>query len=305
MMKVDVVFILGPSDKFHPINAPKFTLPFLNVPLLNSSMNYLCPVASKIFIVCLEEHSLLASTMLKEYKIPIEVISTSSYEGMGYILNKLTKRITSDIFIMTKGDIYAQEPLIPLLEGFTLSNDDIYAIAERSNAQCPILCIDSQNKLVGTQEGKIPLIKNGKIKVTTELAMRDFYIIRTACLGQLDESLYRFKINVIPHLIKENKRIRIGEGQILQIKDFNDYVKQLDIKNTLLGCSDGTEYNLIDDTCEVEDGAHIENSIIGSNVKIGNNTILIRSIVMDFAEISNNRKYERCIVDSNNGIYKY
>lgn len=196
-MKIDTVFIIGPSDQLHPLPLPKFQLPFLNVPLLNLSVNYLTPIASKIFIVCLENQTETISHMMKDCKVPFEIIFTSSYEGMAFILNTLQTKITTDYFILNKGDIYGQEPLKPMIEGFILSNDDIYASVERTNSSGTTMSLDLSNRLIGCQEDKIPFIKNFKMKVTTEFVFKDFYIIRKSAVKQLDLSLYGFKNNVI------------------------------------------------------------------------------------------------------------
>lgn len=304
-MKIDIVFIIGPSEKLHPLGLPKFQLPFLNVPLLNLSVNYITPIASKIFLVCLKNQTSTIIQMLKDCKIPYEIIETPSYEGMAYNLNSLQKKITSQYFIMCKGDIYGQEPLRPMLEGFILSNDDVYASLERTTSNGLTLSLDSSNRLIGFQENRIPFIKNTKMRVTTEFIFKDFFIIRTSSLGKLDNSLYGFKNNVIPHLIKNKVRIRVGENSIFQVRNFKNYTKQIDFKNTILGLSDGTEYNLIDNECDISEDSHVENSIIGGNVTIEGKTSIISSVIMKNAILTEGQRYERCIVDSNSNTYKY
>lgn len=304
-MKIDSVFIIGPSDQLHPLSQPKFQLPFLNVPLLNLSLNYLAPVTSRIFIVCLKTQTETIAHMIKDCKIPFEIISTGSYEGMAYILNTLQSKIQTEYFILNKGDIYGQEPLKPMIEGFMLSNDDIYASLERSSSNDVVMSLDPLNRLVGFQENKIPFIKNSKMKVTTEFVLKDFYIIRKASFGYLDSNLFGFKNNVIPYLIENKVKIRVGENSIFQVNNFKKYARQIDFKNTLLGLMDGTEYNLIDNKCEINEDAHIENSIIGANVNIRGKTTIISSVIMPNAVLKENHKYERCVVDSESNIFKF
>ena len=101
-MKVDVVIVIGPTNNFQPLTQPKFKLPFVNVPLLKLSVNYLIPYAFRIFIICLEEYLEEIKLMLNDYKIPIEIIKTQSYEGMGYIFNILKRKIKTEFFILSK-----------------------------------------------------------------------------------------------------------------------------------------------------------------------------------------------------------
>ena len=68
---------------------------------------------------------------------------------------------------------------------------------------------------------------------------------------------------------------------------------------------DGTKYNLIDNRCEISEHAHIENSIIGSNVNVDGKTTIINSVIMPNAILKESQRYERCIVDSNSNVYKY
>jgi NDP-sugar pyrophosphorylase family protein len=304
-MKIDTVFIIGPSEQLHPLALPKFQLPFLNVPLLNLSVNYLTPISSKMFIVCLENQIDIISQMMKDCKVSFEIISTSSYEGMAYILNTLHNKITTEYFILNKGDIYGQEPLKPMIEGFILSNDDIYASVERTNINGLTMSLDPLNRLVGFNEDRIPFIKNFKMRVSTEFVFKDFFIIRKSSIGKLDQHLYGFKSNVIPHLIKNKVKIRVGENSIFQVKNFRNYVMQIDFKNTILGLMDGTEYNLVDSRCEISEEAHIENSIIGTNAIIEGRTTVSSSIIMKNSILKENQRYERCVVDSNNKVYKY
>lgn len=304
-MKVDIVFILGPSEQMYPLTAPKFSLPFLNVPLLTLSIRYLAPVASKIFIACLEEHHTDILRIVKDCRIPIEFVQTASYEGMSYVLGIIGKKISTPYFIMSKGDIYGQEPIRPLLEGFIMTGDDLYIKVEKSTSDNKIMCIDQQNRLVGFDDEEIPFIKNSKIRVTTEFVMKDFFIIKKSSILDLEDSLYGFKNNVIPHLIQDDKIVRLGENTIFQVLKFTDYIKQIHFKNTMLGCTDGTEYNLINADCEIDESNSVHNSIIGSNVKIGINAVIKESIIMDNAEISDKARYHRCILDSSNQTYKF
>ncbi|ELA41388.1 uncharacterized protein VICG_01629 [Vittaforma corneae ATCC 50505] len=304
-MKMDCVIILGPSGEFHPLvteEFPKFTLPFMNTPLINLSLNYLVPFASKFFIVCLEKHVKTVNEIL-ECAVPIEFITTTSYEGMGFIINILKPRIKTSHFIMCKGDIYGLEPLKALLESFIKSNDDLYVSISKSSKESPIMCIDTMNYLKMYNSNEIPLLKNQKYLVTIEYYIKDFFIFKTSGLGTLDNSLYCFKNNVLPFLIQNKLRIRVGENMIVQIRSMEDYLSQLDFKNHLLGSLESYVYNLVDPECHLADNIEIEDSVIGANVIIGDGCVVKRSIIMDDAVIQNDCHIESCIVGRGCVIY--
>jgi NDP-sugar pyrophosphorylase family protein len=304
-MKVDVVFIIGPTNNFQPLTQPKFKLPFVNVPLLKLSVNYLFPYASRIFIVCLEKYSEEIKLMLNDYKIPIEIIKTQSYEGMGYILNILKNKIKSDFFILSKGDIYGKEPILPLLTGFSALNDDLYVSIEKSNKKDTLICINFENKLISYNPEEVKIVN--QMKMTVDYVVKDFYLIKKRLLKSVEftNDLYGFKKNVIPYLINQNLNIRVGENCIFQVRNIKDYLKQLNFKNLIQNTNESNEFNLIDQNIMLSNGVKIRNSIIGSNVKLGYKTEVNRSIIFDNVELMSEVKYENCIVDSENLIYKF
>jgi len=304
-MKIDCVVILGPSGEFHPFvteDCPKFTLPFMNIPLINLTLNYFCPFASKVFIVCLEKYVKRLGEFLR-YDVPVEIVTTASYEGMGYILNMIRDRIRTSHFILCKSDLYGLEPLNALLESFIHSDDDIYVSITKKSKDSPVMCIDSTNYLRMYNSTEIPTLKGQRYLLTFEYAIKDFFIIKTNCFESLDSSLYCFKNNILPFLIQSKLKVRTGENMIMQIKDMDDYLTQLDIKNHLLGSSESYVYNLIDSECRISDNVDIVGSIVGSKVIIGNGTVVKNSIVMDGSVIQNDCNIESCIIGKGCIIY--
>lgn len=297
-MKLDCVVILGPSGEFHPFvteDFPKFTLPFMNIPLLNLTLNYLCPFASKVFIVCLEKYVKKLGDFLK-YDVDIEIVTTPSYEGMGFILNMLKGRIKTPRFVLCKADLYGLEPLNTFLESCMHSDDDIYVSIIKTKKESPVMCIDSKNYLKMYNSSEIPTMKGQRYLLTKEYAIKDFFIIKSDCIFPIDRSLYCFKNNILPFLIQIKLKIRVGENMVMQIKDMDDYMVQFDVKNHLLGSSESYVYNLVDSECLVSDNVEIEDSIIGSNVVIGNGCVIKKSIVMDGTVIENDCNIESCII---------
>lgn len=304
-MKIDCAIVLGPSGEFHPLvtdEFPKFTLPFMNTPLINLTLNYLTPLASKFFIVCLEKHVKKVNETI-ECDVPMEFITTTSYEGMGYIINVLKPRISTSYFVMCKGDIYGLEPLKALLESFIKSNDDLYVSISKSSGVSPIMCIDTANYLKMYNRNDIPLLKNQKYFITLEYYVKDFFIFKTGGLGTLDISLYCFKNNVLPHLIQSKLKIRVGENMIMQVRNMEDYLSQLSFKNHLLGSFESYVYNLVDPECHLSDNIEIEDSIIGANVTIGSRSVIKKSIIMDGAVIQSDCLIELCVIGRECVIY--
>lgn len=302
-MKVDCIIVLGPSGELHPLvseRAQKFSLPFLNIPLLNLSINYLTPHASRIFVFCLEKHESAVREMIKVCEVSIDVITTGSYEGMAHILSVARSRLQSSHFIMCKGDIYGLEPLRPLLESFVDLDADVYVSIDECLEDGSLMCLDSCNylRMYGTEE--FPFIKNERLNLTTRFSLKDFYIIKTTVLEELHsmpENFYSFKSNIIPHLIRLNKRIKVSENMILQIRSTKDYASQLDLKNSLAGprCR---AYNLIDSSCTIKGGALVEDSIIGEECLVGQGCRIRRSILMNNVEVGPNSTIDSCIVSS-------
>lgn len=302
---MDCIIILGPSGEFHPLTTddfPKFALPFMNIPLINLSINYLTPFASRFFIVCLEKFVKKIDEILV-CNVPVEMITTTSYEGMGYILNLLRHKLKTTYFIMCKGDIYGLEPLNALIESFMKSEDDMYVSIIKTTKESPVLCIDSLNYLKMYNSEEIPILKNQKYFVTTEYAIKDFYIIKLSSFGMLESSLYCFKNNILPFLLQKRIKIRVGENMIVQIKSLTEYQSQLELKNHLLGSSESYAYNLIDPECELSSNIDIEDSIIGANVVIEGGSSIKNSIIMDNTIVKMDCQLDSCIIGRDCIIY--
>lgn len=304
-MKIDCVVILGPSGEFHPLvteDAPKFTLPFMNIPLINLTLNYLSPFASKIFIACLEKHVKKVREHLN-HDVPVEFITTVSYEGMGHILNLVRRRIKTSHFVLCKGEVYGLEPLNSLIESFAKSDDDLYISIVKSDKDSPPMCIDSMNYLRMYNSYDIPLLKNQRCLMTIEYSIKDFYIVKTGSFDMLDGSLYCFKNNILPFLIQNKLKIRICENMVLQIKNMSDYISQLDLKNHLLGSSESYAYNLLDPECRLHSNVEVEDSIIGAKAIISDGSTIRRSIIMEDAIIEEDCLLDSCIVGRGSVIH--
>lgn len=304
-MKLDCVIILGPPGELHSLvtdDSPKFVLPFLNVPLINLTVNYLNPIASKIFIVCLEKYfkkvkHVIQNNKCTEYPhVSIELITTVSYEGMSYVLNTLSSRIKSPYFIMCKGDIYGSEPLTPILDSFLQSGDDIYvSIIENLTNEKKTMCVDSKRYLRTFNCDEVPFIRNARYKLTRKFDIKDFFIIKTRCIeNPIEDTLYCFKNNIIPYLLEKNVKIRVRKNKILQIKSMEDYVSQLDFKNMIK--ADGGIYNMFETDTVISDSAFVEDSVIGARTVIGRNSVIKRSIIMENVIIGEGCIIEHCII---------
>lgn len=283
-MKLDCVIVLGPSGEFYPlINSvtQKFKLPFLNTPLLNLTINYLYPNASKIFIFCLKKYLKIVLELTKDYKIPIFIQTTDSYEGMSHILSVAKKLITTSHFILCKGDIYGLESLSEIIDGFINLDADVYAPLSRTSDDGSLICLDALNYLKMYDQEEIPFIKGEKIVLTTEFIFKDFFILKKSIIENLPENFYSFKSNVLQHFIKLKLKIKCMENKIFQIRNMNDYLTQLDFKNKLIGIGKTFSYNLIEESCIIEDKTTIEDSIIGADCIIGHGSIIKRSIIMN------------------------
>lgn len=301
-MRLDCVIILGPPGELHSLatdDCPKAALTFLNVPLINLTVNYLNPVASKIFIICLEKYSKKILQVIKDGKHPepltasIEVITTASYEGMAYVLNNMSSRIMSPYFIMCKGDIYGAEPLHPILDEFLITGDDIYvSIVNNPSNEKKIMCIDSKRYLRTFNSEDIPFIRNSRYKITKRFDIKDFFVIKTKCIqNRIEDTLYCFKNNVIPYFLENGIKIKVMKDKILQVKTMESYSSQLDLKNAIKdGCG---IYNMFELDTFISDSAFVEDSIIGSRTVVGTNSTVKRSIIMENVIIG-----EGCIIDN-------
>jgi len=305
-MKVDCVIVLGPSGEFYPLvgeQTQKFSLPFLNTPLLNLSINYLSPHASKFLIFCLKKYEKDVCSLVTEYEVPIEIITTESYEGMSHILLTAKSKIASPFFVMCKGDIYGLEPLNPILESFMGVNADMYLSLNRNVEEGSLMCLDSSNYLKMYNSEDFPFIKNEKLILTTNFALKDFYIIKTSVLNVIPPNLYSFKSNIIPYLIRLNKRIKAIENMIFQIRNINDYLLQLELKNNLTDMKNTSSCNILDASCNIGECAVVEDSIIGENCLVGYKSIVKRSIIMDNSTVEPYCIIESCVI-GNNGYIK-
>lgn len=307
-MKVDCIIVLGPSGELYPLvseKTQKFALPFLNIPLLNLSVNYLSPHASRIFVFCLEKHASAVRKIVVDPGVPVEVITTSSYEGMSHVLAIARTKLRSSHFIMCKGDIYGLEPLRPLLESFVGLDADMYVSISKELGEGSLMCLDSCNYLRMYRTEDFPFVRNERMVLTTKFTLKDFYIIKTAVLADLQDApgnLYSFKGNIIPYLISLNKRIKASENMVLQIRNMDDYMSQLDFKNSLVEIPRSPPYNLIDSDCSIKGGALVEDSIIGEKCLVGQGCRIRRSILMSNVEIGPNSVVDSCIVSSDSII---
>lgn len=303
-MKMDCIIVLGPPGELHPLvseETQKFALPFLNTPLLNLSINYLSPHTSRILVFCLEKHAGAVREMVKECGVPIDVITTGSYEGMGHVLSVARQRLQSSHFIMCKGDIYGLEPLRPLLESFVSLDADMYASVDGGSGEGPLMCLDSCSYLRMYNTEEFPFVRNEKLVLTTRFSLKDFYIVKTAVLAELHDlpnSFYSFKSNIIPHFISLNKRIKVSENMVFQVRSMRDYMSQLDFKNSLAESLRPRTYNLIDSSCSIESSALVEDSILGEGCLVGQGCRIKRSILMSNVEIEPNSSIDSCIVSS-------
>lgn len=296
-MKVDILIVLSSDGEFHPFiseNHPKFKLPFLNVELLDLTLNYLAPCSAHTFIVCHESQSNTVVKMVSKRRNSIEVIPLKSFEGMSSVLNMMRKRISTNYFIMCKGDIYGLEPLNPVLKAAVETGDDLYCSVYKASKAGVVMCFDTENRLLMYNSKEFPFPKNGPIHCSIEYKLRDFFLVKTGAVGNFSENLFRFKDNVIPALIKSNKIIRLFENPICQITSMSDYMAQINFGK--IHCHHDRGRNLIGPNCFIEDGTVIEDSVIGSSVIIGRNVIIKRCVIMSGAEIKPNCVIEDSVI---------
>lgn len=300
-MKLDCVIVLGPSGEFYPLinsHTQKFKLPFLNTPLLNLSINYLSSNSSKIFIFCLSKHSKTVLKLTKNYEIPIFVQTTESYEGMSHILSVSKRLVTTSHFILCKGDVYGIEPLNEIIDGFISLKADVYASLCKAPEEGPLMCFDEYNYLKMYDTEEIPFIKGEKLILTTEYNFRDFYILKKSVIENLPNNFFSFKSNILQHFLGLKLNIKCMENRIFQISNINDYLTQLDFKNSLIDIERNLSYNLIDGTCNIYDNTIIEDSIIGPNCVIGHGSTIKRSIIMNDVVIEANSIIDTSIISS-------
>lgn len=298
-MKIESVIIIGPSGEFYPLtneNTQKFNLPFLNTPLLELTINYLKGISSRIFIFCLNKHVATISNITKCYKIPIIIKTTECYEGTSYILKEIRGLISSNIFILCKGDIYGLENIHNIIDTFKVSGVDIFASVQKRPEDGSLMCFDDDFILKMYDQEDIPLVRHTKLYLTSEYSLKDFFVIKKAVLDKIPENLYSFKSNVIQYLLKQNTIIKCVENRILQIKNINDYLKQLDFKNNLLELESSGCYNLLGTNCSIGEKSSIEDSIVGDNCIISYGSVIKRSIIMDNVVIEPYTTIEACVV---------
>jgi NDP-sugar pyrophosphorylase family protein len=300
----DSIIFLGPSVDFYPLvtsKNPKFSLPFLNKPLLNHCLDFVGPYSTKIFILCLEEHRDLVRHLTKNYILAIEIISSHGYEGMAYNLNIIKNRIKSENLIICKADSYNIASLKSMLEAFVITGDDLHVSFDRSIDNNPVITVGSDGYLYSYNTDDLPYVKNQKLTVSSEYILKDFYLLKSSMIMSIPAGIFGFKNHLIPYMLQTQKRVRLIENSIFQIRTINDYILQLDLKNRQI--LSGSISSLLGKNVKIGFGSEIQDSIIGNNCTIGSGVYIKRSIIMKNATIGDNCVIEHSIVGFNSTIF--
>lgn len=284
------IIVLGPSPDLFPISDiehPKFMLPFLNRPLLNHAIDHLLPIASKICIISLERYKPIVEDITSSYLIDIEIFCNKDYEGMSHCF-RILKEIILDTthFILCKGDIFFKDPIKDIYEAYIKSNDDVHAFVYTGAADGPIITFDTDNYMYGYNTECIAFKRHKKLSMTVRYHLYNFFICKADVLSTVNEEYFGFKSGFIPHFIKNMRKVKLNESSNIQVLNLNDYMKQLEVKNGLPG-----QYGSCTESLSIHKTARITGSVVGRSCDIGRNTIIEHCILLDNAKIG-----EECVL---------
>ncbi len=285
-MKFDSIILVGPSPNLYPLVSKHFTmaeLPFLGTALITHTINRIGPFSAQIFVFCLDIHKKNIYELIKNLKFPIEVITTSSYEGFSNCLQIIKNRISKENFIFSRSDIFFTDHLNDFIEYYNSSNVDMLGSYYKSFNDNHIMSITVDGDLKSYNTNDIPFSLNEEILVSHEFKMKNFFIGKSSLLKLIPQNAFSFKNNAIPLFLKNKKYIKLISSNHLQISDIKSYRRQVEIKK--MG------YLKDSNTTNVKNLLIDKENIIGKNVIIHYHCNIKETIIMDNVIIE-----EGCII---------
>lgn len=213
--------------------------------------------------------------LVADYDFPIEIIYNRAYEEIQQSLSLIASKITTENFILCKGDIFFRDQLQMAYQRFAISNDDMHAFVYEAIEDEPVMSIDSNDYLCGYNSEYIPFRSRNKILMTVNYALFNFYICKSELLTILDGDFIGCKEEIIPFYIRKMKRIKLQESINFQIATIDCYMKQLNF----IEDSEETS-NLIEENTEIHHTSNIKDSVIGEDCRIGVETHVWNSVII-------------------------
>lgn len=303
-MKFDSIVLVGPAYNLYPLVNEKFAtaeLPFLSIPLLIHTINYIGPFSAQIFVFCLESHKNDIYNLIKDFDYPIEVLARNSYEGFGYCMQIIRDIISKENLLFCRSDMYFIENFDFLINYYQHNEIDVLGSIYNELNDNHMMCITEDGILKAYNSDEIPFLENEELVVTKEYKMKNFFICKSALLKMVPNDAFSFKKNVIPFLIKNGRVIKLITTRDLMVNSVLSYRKQLEYKNKALGSE---TQNICCVNALIGENNNVEGSIIGNESTIGIMCRIKNSIIMDGVWIGERCVIHNCVIGKNCKIQK-
>ncbi|KAF9764776.1 putative translation initiation factor eIF-2B subunit gamma [Nosema granulosis] len=323
------IILIGPGTELYPLinnHLPITSLPILNKPLLEYNIELLLPISKTLYIVILEEKISTISNIVEKYNEKIRVVGVSCYDGSVSAIRNIGSMITSNNIIVTKGDLITDIRIENVAKKFLETQAYFLTIlAETKNDNVTLGFQRDELLFYSTSpvfEFPDKLFSNGKITLSREVDTIQFYMFRKEVLRMFNNETFGFKNNLLPKLVDELREVRPvvlysePNAVIHQIKNKENYLKV----NRLLKLRLNNEHNAIFDKAkqkqvkqyikknELKDFSNflgsievcketiVLNSIVGDGTKIGYQSKIFSSIIMEAVQVGEGCIIDRCII---------
>lgn len=327
----ETIILIGPGTELFPIvndKLPKACLPIMNKPMVLYTMEFLTNVTSGFFVVGLsEERNNFMNAISGSIDKPVEYVGIETYDGTVSSLLQVHPRITSKDVIVCKGDIVTNMDINAMAAEYTSSKKLFMTILGNTT---------SETALVGCKEGNLvfysnnsnedipfQLMRNSSLVLTKELDVVQLYMFKTSLFDMFKTEHFSFKYGLLPDLVRNLVSIdpvgvyRPGKNYIHQIRTIDNYLsinmllkRHTSNSTEIQGMSEShakfikgyvQRHNLKDFKNVVGNNTDIENvlllnSIIGHGCKIGEETKIISSLVMDHVDVGPRSYIEGCLI---------
>ncbi|KAI4291222.1 hypothetical protein PAPHI01_0496 [Pancytospora philotis] len=281
-MLVNSVIAIGPSLDYYPLtpeNNPKFMLSFLNQNMLQYTIRYLEPHSSKIFIFCIEEYKEMIDGLIKDFTCCIEVIATDGYEGMGFVLNMLKTRLTAEVFVLCKADMFFREDLGQAIERFNaFPKDDMHGSIFKTDCEETTMLMLYNGRLVAYDRVYAPRARCTMLATNTH-RLKHLFIIRARMLSKIKITDFGFKRSIVPLIIRKNSFFKVFFDNNVVLYNIDDFFAlQLEYKKLYV---EGSPDVMLGSGCEVSGSARVIDSIVGNGCTVEDNCRVKGCVFMD------------------------
>ncbi|KAI5150622.1 hypothetical protein ENBRE01_1606 [Enteropsectra breve] len=320
MSKVTTIIYLGPTMNFYPIASesnPRFLLPVFNLSLFDHTMEILSPHSLKVIIVVIEDHYQKIVEMSEKYRsrgVKVVIKQSCGYDGIAEVFNRAREEVVTETVILCKCDMFLSDSIDHYIYAFQKSGDDMFvSLGVNPDPDRVAIIYDNTGKLLCYDGDIFKYAQGSKAYVTTRFQLKSFYIFNKKILNMCPPEAYGFKRNVVPHLVRQDARLRVVFSNNYPINNLEDYKTQVKYIEYMCGqklvvilgdkvrnmIPQGILEVIAKPNARLGGYSRIRRTLILDNVEIGDRTQILESLIGNNVVIGADCKIENCNIGNN------